>query len=357
MFPYFFLIGFPLLLSLGSFGDSRSLFSKKTPLFMFFLILIVLLSLRNVTCGIDLITYRYKFNHPGSLTISSLFDFSLTEPGFRLLSAVFKKTFNSFQLFLAVCALLSMVPIMVLYLKESNHSILTIALFVGLAPFSMFFSGLRQSIAIGIGAICYFLCKDKKPISFLIMVFVAYLFHQSAIILLFMYPLLHLRITKKWLPLTALVFAVCFVFRNQIFGYALRVSDRYENRYVIAQTGSYMYLLLLLLLTVYSFAMLKDQEFDAFGLRNMLVFSLILQCFAMSTSVAMRLNYYYLIFIPILIPKVVDSARTEFRQIAKLSAVIFVCFFFFWFFKEAYTGTDILHIFPYVPCWANYGWY
>ena len=118
MFPYFFLIGFPLLLSLGSFGDSRSLFSKKTPLFMFFLILIVLLSLRNVTCGIDLITYRYKFNHPGSLTISSLFDFSLTEPGFRLLSAVFKKTFNSFQLFLAVCALLSMVPIMVLYLKE-----------------------------------------------------------------------------------------------------------------------------------------------------------------------------------------------------------------------------------------------
>ena len=246
---------------------------------------------------------------------------------------------------------------MALYLKESNHSILTIALFVGLAPFSMFFSGLRQSIAIGIGAICFFLCKNKKPIPFLILVFIAFTFHQSSIILLFMYPLLHLRITKKWLPLIACVFIVCFVFRNQIFGYALRFSDRYESRYVLSQTGSYMYLLLLLLLTIYSFVMLKDQEFDAFGLRNILVFTLILQSFAMSNSVAMRLNYYYLIFIPLLIPKVIDSARTEFRQIARVSAVVFVCFFFFWFFKEAYTGSDILQVFPYTPFWAQFRWH
>ena len=354
MFPYFFLIGFPMLLSLVPYRDDRKVFNKQFPLFMFFVIFIILLSLRNVTCGVDLLTYRYKFHHPGPIRFLSLFDFSITESGFLLFTAICKQTTNSFQFYLFLCALLSLVPIMVLYLKESRHSLLTIALFVGLAPFSMYFSGLRQSIAIGIGAICYFCCKNKKPIPFLILVFVAYLFHQSAIILLFMYPLLHLRITKKWLPLVVCVFAVCFVFRNQIFGYALRFSDRYESRYVIAQTGSYMFLLLLLMLTIYSFVMLKDQEFDAFGLRNMLVFSLILQCFAMSNSVAMRLNYYYLIFIPILIPKVVDSARTEFRQIAKLSAVIFVCFFFFWFFKEAYTGADILQVFPYVPFWQHF---
>ena len=355
MLPYFFLIGFPLLLSLGSYGDDRRLFSKKVPLLVFFLILIALLSMRNVTCGVDLITYRYKFNHPGSLTLSSLFDFSQTEPGFRLLSAVCKRTFNNFQIFLLVCALLSMIPIMVLYLKESNHSILTIALFVGLAPFSMFFSGLRQSIAIGIGAICYFYCKEKKPISFLILVFTAYLFHQSAVILLFMYPLMHVRITKKWtIPLAALL-AVCFVYRVRIFGAMLSVNDRYENIYTISRTGSYTYLFLLLLLTIYSFVMLKDSEFDSFELRNILVFTLIMQSFASVNSVAMRLNYYYLIFIPLLIPKVADGARTELRQLARVSTVVFVCFFFFWFFKEAYTGADILQVFPYVPFWAQFG--
>lgn len=357
MLPYFFLIGFPMLLSLGTYRDDNRIFNKKFPILVFFLILITLLSLRNVTCGVDLLTYRFKFNHPGSIRLLSLFDFSVTEPGFLLLTALLKKTTNSFQFYLFVCALLSLVPIMALYMKESDHSLLTIALFVGLAPFSMFFSGLRQSIAMGIGAICYFYCKDKKLIPFLIFVFAAYLFHQSAVILLFMYPLMHLRITKKWLPLVVAVFAVCFVFRNQIFGYALHFSDKYESRYIISHTGSYTFLILLLLLTTYSFVMLKDSEFEFFGLRNILVFTLILQSFALSNSVAMRLNYYYLILIPLLIPKVVDSARKEFRQLARASAVVFICFFIFWFFKEAYTGADILQVFPYVPFWAHYGWY
>ena len=357
MFPYYFLIGFPMLLSLVPYRDDRKVFNKRFPLLVFFLIFITLLSLRHVTCGVDLMTYRLKFHHPVPIHLLSLFDFSVKESGFLLFTAICKKTTNSFQFYLFLCALLSLVPIMVLYLKESNHSLLTIALFVGIAPFSMFFSGLRQSIAMGIGAICYFCCKNKKPVPFLILVFLAFTFHQSSIVLLFMYPLMHLRITKKWLPLVVGVFAVCFVFRNQIFGFALHFSDKYESRYVISQTGSYMYLLLLLLLTIYSFVMLKDSEFDAFGLRNILVFTLILQSFALSNSVAMRLNYYYLIFIPLLIPKVVDSARTEFRQIAKVSPGVFVCFFILWFFKEAYTGADILQVFPYVPFWSQFRWH
>ena len=80
-----------------------------------------------------------------------------------------------------------------------------------------------------------------------------------------------------------------------------------------------------------------------------------MQSFASVNSVAMRLNYYYLIFIPLLIPKVADGARTELRQLARVSTVVFVCFFFFWFFKEAYTGADILQVFPYVPFWAQFG--
>lgn len=356
MLPYYLLIGVPMLLSLASYSDDRRVVNKKFPLLVFFLLFILLLSLRSVSCGIDLMNYRNKFNHPRSIGFFSLFDFSITEPGFLLLTAVCKNTTNSFQFYLFLCALLSLVPIMVLYLKESSHNLLTIALFVGIAPFSMFFSGLRQSIAMGIGAVCYYCCREKKPFSFLLLVFLAYLFHQSSLILLLMYPLLHLKITKKWIPLVVAVVAGCFVFRNQIFGYALQFSDKYERRYVISETGSYTFFILLLLLTVYSFAMLKDSEFEAFDLRNILVFTLILQSFALSNTVAMRLNYYYLIFIPLLIPKVIDCARTELRQVARVSSAVFVCFFVFWFFKEAYTGTDILHVFPYVPFWNNLWW-
>lgn len=356
MLPYYLLIVLPILLSAVPYSENKKVFNKKFPLLVFFLLFIVLLSLRDVTCGIDLLTYRYKFNHPKSVNFLSLFDFSMIEPGFLLFTAICKNMTNSFQIFLVLCALLSVVPIMVLYMKESNHNLLTIALFVGLAPFSMFFSGLRQSIAMGIGAICYFCCKEKKPVLFLLLVYLAYLFHQSAVILLLMYPLIRLRITKKWIPMIALLVVVCFVFRNQIFGFALQFSDKYESRYVISDTGAYTFLILLLLLTIYSFVLLKDSEFESFDLRNILVFALILQSFALSNIVAMRLNYYYLIFVPLLIPKVVDYTRTELRQIARVSTTVFICFFFFWFFKEAYTGSDILHVFPYVPFWRNLWW-
>ena len=356
MLPYYLLIVLPILLSAVPYSENKKVFNKKFPLLLFFLAFIILLSLRDVTCGVDLVNYRYKFNHPKSVNFLSLFDFSMIEPGFLLFTAICKNMTNSFQIFLVLCALLSVVPIMVLYMKESNHNLLTIALFVGLAPFSMFFSGLRQSIAMGIGAICYYCCKEKKPVSFLLLVFLAYLFHQSAVILLLMYPMLHLRVTKKWIPLVVVVVAGCFVFRNQIFGFALRFSDKYESRYVISETGSYTFFILLLLLTVYSFVMLKDSEFESCDLRNILVFTLILQSFALFNTVAMRLNYYYLIFIPLLIPKVIDCARTELRQVARVSSAVFACFFFFWFFKEAYTGSDILHVFPYVPFWRNLWW-
>ena len=351
MLPYFALIGLPVLLSLIPYDDNNKVFNKRFPLLVFFVFLIVLLSLRSVHCGIDLTTYRYKFMHSESINFVSLI--TSREFGFGLLMSVCKITTNSFQFFLFICALLSIGPIALLYLKNTKHNILTIALFLGIAPFSMFFSGLRQSLALGLGAVCYYFCEKRKPIPFLLLALAALTFHQSAVILLLMYPLMHLRITKKWIIPIAAAFILCFVFRSQLFGVLLNLNTRYDELYTVKETGSYTFLILLLLLTVYSFIMLKDSDIDSFALRNILVFTLLMQCFASVNFVAMRLNYYYLIFIPILIPNVIDNARIRYRQIAKISHYIFIVFFIFWFFKEAYTGTDILNVFPYVPFWEG----
>ena len=349
MLPYFALIGLPVLLSLIPYNDNNKVFNKRFPLLVFFVFLIVMLSLRSVHCGIDLTNYKYKFMHSDSINFVSLI--TSREFGFRLLMFVCKIATNNFQFFLFVCAILSVGPIAVVYLKNTKRNILTIALFVGIAPFSLFFSGLRQSISLGIGALCYYFCEKRKLIPFLLLVLAAYTFHQSAIILLLMYPLMHLKITKKWIiPITA-VFIICFIFRTQIFDILLNLNKRYADLYEVVHTGSYTFLILLILLTIFSFIMIKDSDIDFFGLRNILVFTLLLQCFASAGTVAMRLNYYYLIFIPIMIPNVIDNARIRYRQIAKISHYVFVIFLIFWFFKEAYTGSNLLHIFPYIPFW------
>lgn len=353
MIPYYLLIGLPMFLSLIKYDDNRRILNKKFPLFAFFVFFILLLSLRSVWCGTDLLNYRNKFWLAESVSFFSLFDLSNVEPGYELLASIIKAISGNFQFFLIVCALLSVVPLMLLYIKESDHCLITVALFVGIAPFSLYFSGLRQSIAMGVGVICYWFCKEKKWLLFLIMVFLAFLFHQSAIILLLMYPMMHARITKDWIIPIVVIYMVCLLYNKQLFGALLGLNQKYESRYVISDTGSYTYLILLLILTAYSFVLLKEDADGVIGLRNLLVVSLFLQCFAPVNIVAMRLNYYYLIFIPILIPKIIDNCKTRYIQVARVSSVVFVCFFILWFFKEAYFGSDILNIFPYLPFWVD----
>ena len=78
MLPYYLLIVLPILLSAVPYSENKKVFNKKFPLLLFFLAFIILLSLRDVTCGVDLVTYRYKFNHPKTINFLNLFDFSRT---------------------------------------------------------------------------------------------------------------------------------------------------------------------------------------------------------------------------------------------------------------------------------------
>lgn len=353
MIPYYLLLGIPMLLSLFKYGDNKKKFNKKFPMLVFFIILIVMLSLRSDLCGVDLQTYRYKYNAQGFVSIKSLFDISEIEPGYSLFVNINKFLVGDFQFLLFSCAIISLVPVMALYLKESNHSILTIALFVGVAPFTMFFSGLKQSIAMGLGIICYYFCKNNKILPFLLFVYIAYMFHQSAVILLLMYPLTHVKITKKWIPPTIALYLTCLFYNKQIFGVLLKLNKNYEADYVISETGSYVFLVLLLLFTIFSVVVMKEDSNELIGLRNLLILSLFIQCFAPINTVAMRLNYYYLLFIPVLIPKIIDNCKDRYKQIVRFVEVIFILFFIFWFFNEAYTGTNYLRTFPYVAFWEG----
>ena len=353
MVPYYLLIGIPMLLSIFSYKFNKKKLSDRLPLFVFFVILLILLSVRDVSCGVDLQTYQNKFEIINISSIESVFNFSSTEYGYNFFVAINKLIYDNFQFFLFSCAIVSIVPIMVFYLNETKHNILTIALFVSIAPFTMFFSGLRQSIAMGLGVIAYHFCKENKLIKFLLIVLLAFLFHLSSIILLVMYPMTHVKITKKWILPVSILFVIFLRFSEEIFSVLLKLNEKYETRYVISKTGSYTFLIMLLAITILSLVIPNEDSKEMVGLRNLLILSLFIQCFVPINTVAMRLNYYYLLFIPVLIPKVIDNSKQKYKQIAQLSVFVFAAFFIFWFFKEAYTGEDYLCAFPYVAFWEG----
>lgn len=210
-------------------------------------------------------------------------------------------------------------------------------------------------LAIGIGLIAYECTRKKKLIFFLLFVLLAFSFHISAFMLIFMYPLYHAKITKKWLCAVVPVLIITLVFNEQIFSVLGSILERYTGYDAsIVQTGAYTMLILFALFAVFAFVIPDESRMDkeTIGLRNFLLLSLVIQMFAPLHTIAMRMNYYYIIFIPLLMPKIIAYRSARWGQIALIARHVMVIFFLVYFFINATQGGK-LHVFPYHFFWES----
>ena len=126
-------------------------------------------------------------------------------------------------------------------------------------------------------------------------------------------------------------------------------------RDMVKSPGAYAIVALLFMFIIYASLIMDNEKIDedVQGLRNLLFLSTALQCFAPVNTIAMRMNYYSLILVPIMISKVPTRAKTQYRQAAYASYIIMCVFFVIYYFYSATTGSDIMQIYPYVPFWAD----
>lgn len=229
-----------------------------------------------------------------------------------------------------------------------------------MTTFVMIFSGIRQSLAMGLGMIAYRFVRKKKWLAFLLTVLIALGIHHSAFMILFMYPLYHLSFKKKHLWFIIPAVAVTFIFNRQIFVFANRILADFSDEYTteIASTGAVTSLILFIAFAIFSYMIPDESAMDqeTIALRNFMVFAVFLQCFSPLHSLAMRLNYYYILFIPLLLPKILKVPSPAFRQVAKLGEIVLSVFFTLYFFYTIYIGCTVgndalLNTCPYVPFW------
>ena len=352
MLPYYVLIGVPAVWALFNNLSVKKKDTKKIITF-FFVLLMALLALRHISCGIDLINYEFFFE------VAEKYPFENRqglEWGYHIFETLIAVITKNFRAFLVIVSIVSMVPLLVLYKKESDIPYLTVILFVTLAPFSMFFSGLRQALAMIFVVPAYYCTKNKRPLLFILCVIGAYLFHNSAFVLLALYPLYHVRVKRLHLLgiIPALVFV--FIFREAIFTFLMNfLGEKYLEKYsVIEDTGAYTVFFALLLFFLFSYFITKDTEldYDTVGLRNVLFLSVFIQSFASVHSLAMRMNYYFLLLLPIIIPRLCKNHSEKNEKLVKFAVIVMSVGLTVAFFWKAYTGEDALQLYPYYPFWA-----
>ena len=328
---------------------------------VFFTILFLLLALRSKEIGRDLPNYEYIFNQYCRASLSEiLYSSNLyqTEKGFMVLNWLIGLISKDFQWYMAAMAAVTVIPVAKLYAEDRRHGFLKIILYVNMSIFVVLFSGLRQSVAIGMGAIAYKYVREQKLIPFLAVCGIAMTMHHSSFMLFPMYFLYHMTWKKKHLLFVIPVIVAVFVFNQQIFGLmlALLPGEKYGDAF-ITRTNAYGSLILFALFALYCYILPDETNMDeeTLGLRSFVLMAVALQCFAPLHALSMRLNYYYILFIPVAMAKVCTCVRVKYRKAAAVAEVILVAFFVIEFLSGIYqsyiTGISSLDTVPYIPFW------
>lgn len=356
MAVFYILLFVPIIIQHSRVKGMRMSYEKKNTvaLTFFFLFLTILIMFRHECVGNDTRNYMHYFSRFAVKNWKELRN-SRLELGYAIFNKVISLCTNNPNAFLAITGLIVCVLIYPTYKRLSVDTTLTIVLFCSMSTFYMLFSGIRQMLAIGIGFIAYDFARNRRPVFFVLSVFLAMTFHASAFMIAAIYPLYHARITKKWLYILVPLMSVVFLFNGPIFGILSAFLERY-TKYDggITSTGAYTMLFLFASFAAFSFIIPDECKIDqeVIGLRNLLLLSLVIQMFAPLHTLAMRMNYYFIIFIPLLIPKIIECRSKRWNQVAIAARHIMVVFFALYFFYNASRG-GALHVFPYHFFWES----
>lgn len=327
---------------------------NKASLAFFFFLLTILLMFRHESVGKDTRNYILFFERFCWTEWSHLGERGL-EIGFAYFNKIVSLFSKEPQVFLAMTAIAVSAMIYPTYKRLCADTSLTIVLFCIMSTFVMMFSGIRQMLAVGIGFIAYELTRKKKLFLYVLTVLLATLVHTSGFMLAFMYPLFHAKITKNWLYVVIPIMTVIFLFNRQVFSALVAIMVRFTSYSgSVSSTGAYTMLLLFTAFAIFAFLVPDESQLDAetIGLRNFLLLSLVIQMFAPLHVLAMRMNYYYIIFIPLLLPKIIQYRSKRWNQVAFLGRHVMVVFFLVYFFANAYRDGG-LNVFPYHFFWES----
>ena len=362
MLAYIILVAVPILYYFILSGLKTTYGLKEIPyrnsvIWVFFGIFFLLLVLRNPVVGVDTKNYLSKFQYCATYSWKEWILSRSSELGFSVLTKVIRTFTSSDKIYLGAVAAVILYPIAWMYYKESEQPILTFLLFLILPLFAMFFSGFRQSIAISWTVPAYYCVKRKEKLKFILMVVLAIQFHRSAMILFLLYPVYYMPLTRKTMIIIIPIIAIMYLYSDVFYMILIRFmgefyQERYEN---VPSTGAYSMLLLFLALLIFSFLFADEGQPDEnlFGLRNLLLLSVLLQCFASVSRFAMRINYYFILFIPLLIPRVISRATGKNKFTCKIAEIVLCCYFLYYFLDKSYSRESFFQIYPYIPFWKS----
>lgn len=284
---FIFLVGFKL--------------ERKTYCILATVILILFAGLRADCVGAD--TVQYKTIYEQSLTFSSLTqllrwrsqDSLASEIGYNILQ-YFCHLYVNYNVFKFICVVFTLVPVGIFIYKYSRKPAISFFVFYALPIYTMLsMSVMRQGIAFGLTVLAMDKLLEKRWKYYVLLILLACLFHQTAIILLPLYFIHKIKYKRKHNILIITLAVIVFIFRAAIFMY-LNEYSRIDYKDDVSEGGGGgwgMLIFLILMFATSYFVPEKTlkQDFHKFTLL-LLSFTLICWFLGLNLAAIFRLAAY-----------------------------------------------------------------
>ena len=312
-------------------------------LFLFLSILIPSLfeGLRNVDVGTDMLGYGsqwFEYMDEKDSVWNMLGSAQTPEYAYHSLIYVCKKISPNIHLFMTVCALIKMSSVVAFAykMKDSISSILFLFsyyCFFYVTSFSMMRQGI--AIAICIYSLSYFMNHER--IKFLIAIFVAYLFHNSAILMALLIPIFYLRNYKYKYPIILGGSLFVYLSIGLIFNLVLmtplfksEMADLYLDSGVPSAKTNILISLVFIGYTLYLYRFSEDdineRVYYSLATSSLTLFFLLLSSFI---EVAFRMSYYMFI-VSVCVMLLFMNNSIKYKRIEMYSFVsLFLLHFYF----------------------------
>ncbi len=320
---------------------------------LIFLSLLMIVGFRSMNVGTDTISYVSEFLGESKGNISGwgkLFT-EYSEPLYILLLEFCKSITDNYTIFLTIFGIPITLGFAIYIKRYSDDYMLSTLLFILLGILGFCMAGMRQSISLGLSLFAYQFVKDRKIIPFLLCCIIAFGFHNSSLVFLFIYPISYFKkIDYKWWILIFAAFVIGITKNSVVMRVAsiFFTQDRY-NIYGSSYTSSLNYTMLIIQVGLLIFCyinkstVLEDDENNAI-LYSMAFIGIIFQCFTPILGEFFRLSLFFSASFCILVPKVIYLLEDNRIRVLSYFFISGVSVFYIFF-----GSSSIARI--YVPFW------
>ena len=306
MLIYILVVAFPLLIDIWyrkrvaagvlSVDGTQNRKLRWKFIFLAALPMFVLIAFRNQSIGADTGVYIYHFNKMITTPWPNIFENSNMDPGYVIFVKLITVFTDDPLVYQVICALIYLLAITTFTNQQEDNHFLILFLYGSLGMYTFMFTGVRQCLAISVCLFSYRFIKERKLIPFILLMIIAFYFHNSAIL----FAAAYLIYPRKLSFPNALMYAIGVILSVIYLDVIQKwFNERFEYDYGIESgAGGEIFAVLIICITAFTiYAMVKGNvaSREAKGSTNIGMITAFFWLLRLFTRVAERPSYYFML--------------------------------------------------------------